>query len=59
MTDDEEKAIQVFRAYNRIALPVVDHEGILLGIVTIDDIMNLAERGDRGHSEDWRDGGLK
>jgi magnesium transporter len=42
--DDEEKAIRVFRKNNRVALPVIDKEGILLGIVTIDDILRLAER---------------
>ncbi|MCE5319346.1 MAG: magnesium transporter, partial [Parachlamydia sp.] len=40
--DDEEKAINVFRKYDRIALPVVDSKGILLGIVTADDIIQKA-----------------
>ena len=39
--DDEEKAIQLFRKYDRVALPVVDSKGILLGIVTIDDILDV------------------
>jgi magnesium transporter len=43
-TDDEEKAIQVFRKNNRVALPVIDAGNILLGIVTIDDILRLAQR---------------
>jgi magnesium transporter len=42
--DDEEKAIAVFRKNNRVALPVIDKQGILLGIVTIDDILRLAQR---------------
>jgi magnesium transporter len=42
--DDEEKAINIFRKNNRVALPVIDKEGILLGIVTIDDVLRLAER---------------
>jgi magnesium transporter len=42
--DDEEKAISVFRKNNRVALPVIDTQGILLGIVTIDDILRLAEK---------------
>ncbi|HWI40053.1 MAG TPA: magnesium transporter [Verrucomicrobiae bacterium] len=42
-TDDQETAVQVFRAYGRVALPVTDSEGILLGIVTIDDVLVVAE----------------
>lgn len=42
VTDDREKAIQIFRKYARTALPVVDAKGILLGIVTSDDIMDAA-----------------
>lgn len=41
--DDQETAIKVFRDYDRVALPVVNEEGILLGIVTIDDILDIVE----------------
>lgn len=44
VNDDDEKAIQMFRKYNRVALPVTDAKGTLLGIVTIDDILNLTEQ---------------
>lgn len=40
--DPQEEAINVFRMNNRVALPVVDAQGIMLGIVTIDDILWLA-----------------
>src|SRR5690606_10757091 len=40
--DPQEEAINVFRMNNRVALPVVDSQGIMLGIVTIDDILWLA-----------------
>ncbi|MBC9914116.1 magnesium transporter [Chitinophaga varians] len=40
--DDQEEAVQVFRMENRVALPVVDDNDILLGIVTIDDILWIA-----------------
>jgi magnesium transporter len=41
----EEEAIPVFKKYSsRTALPVTDEEGFLLGIVTIDDILHLAEK---------------
>lgn len=41
--DDQESAVQVFRDYDRTALPVVNQNGILLGIVTVDDIMDVEE----------------
>ncbi len=41
--DDQEKAVEVFKKYDRVALPVVDSKGILLGIVTIDDVLDIAE----------------
>lgn len=40
--DPQEDAITVFRMNNRVALPVVDEQGIMLGIVTIDDILWVA-----------------
>lgn len=44
--DDEEKAVNIFRKYERLALPVVDAKGVLLGIVTFDDIMAVAVQED-------------
>ncbi len=44
VTDQEESAINVFRKNNRVALPVTDANGILLGIITIDDVLRLAEK---------------
>jgi magnesium transporter len=41
--DDQETASEVFKMENRVALPVVSHENKLLGIVTIDDILWVAE----------------
>jgi magnesium transporter len=43
VTDKEEETIEIFRKNNRFALPVVDNKGILIGIVTIDDVLRLAE----------------
>lgn len=40
--DDQEHASQVFKMNNRVALPVTDDQNILLGIVTIDDILWVA-----------------
>ena len=41
--DDQEKAVDLFKKYDRVALPVIDNYGILIGIVTIDDIFDVAE----------------
>lgn len=42
-SDDQEEAVAVFRRFDRTALPVVDSEGILVGIVTVDDVLDVAE----------------
>lgn len=42
--DDQETAIQAFKDYDRVALPVVNREGVLLGIVTFDDMMDVVEQ---------------
>lgn len=41
--DDQEVAIGIFQEQDRTALPVIDSRGILLGIVTFDDVMDVAE----------------
>ncbi|SHI35459.1 magnesium transporter [Hymenobacter daecheongensis DSM 21074] len=43
---DQEAAIDVFRKNDRVALPVVNDEGVLFGIVTIDDILDIREEED-------------
>jgi magnesium transporter len=43
---DQEEAIEVFRRNDRVALPVVNNEGVLFGIVTIDDILDIREEED-------------
>ena len=42
-TDAAESAVNVFLAEDRKALPVTDTSGILIGIVTIDDVLKIAE----------------
>jgi magnesium transporter len=42
VTDEQEVANQIFKMNNRVALPVVDNKNILLGIVTIDDVLWVA-----------------
>ena len=41
--DDQETAVSVFKMYDRVVLPVLDTAGTLLGIVTIDDVFEIAE----------------
>jgi magnesium transporter len=43
VSDSQQDALNVFRKYDRTALPVVDSNGILVGIVTIDDMLDVAE----------------
>jgi magnesium transporter len=41
--DDQEIASNIFKMNNRVALPVTDDNNILLGIITIDDILWVAQ----------------
>jgi magnesium transporter len=42
-TDDREHALELFRKFDRVALPVTDEMNKLIGIVTVDDILDVAE----------------
>jgi magnesium transporter len=41
--EPQESAIEVFKREDRKALPVVDSTGVLIGIVTLDDVLKVAE----------------
>ena len=43
VNDTQEEALNVFRKYDRVALPVVDSNEVLVGIVTSDDMLDVAE----------------
>jgi magnesium transporter len=43
VNDAQKEAIRVFRNNSRFALPVTDDNGVLLGVVTLDDVLRLAE----------------
>jgi magnesium transporter len=43
VNDPQEDAVNVFRKYDRTALPVTDSNGVLVGMVTIDDMLDVAE----------------
>ncbi len=40
--DDQELANEAFKMNNRVALPVTDNQNVLLGIITIDDVLWVA-----------------
>lgn len=56
-TNAAETAVTVFLAEDRKALPVTDSAGILIGIVTIDDVLKIAES--RATAEIQRVGGTE
>ena len=43
VNDDQEAVADIFRRYGFLALPVVDNERRLVGIITIDDILDVME----------------
>ena len=43
-TDDQEAVADAFNKYGLLSLPVVDHENRLVGIVTVDDIVDVMEQ---------------
>jgi magnesium transporter len=43
-TDDQETAVAAFKKYDATILPVVDTRDFLVGVVTVDDVLDLAER---------------
>ncbi len=55
VNDSQKAVINIFRNNSRYALPVTDETGVLLGIVTLDDVLRLAE--EEGTREIQRIGG--
>lgn len=43
-TDDQETAVAAFKKYDTTILPVVDSQEVLVGVVTVDDVLDVAER---------------
>lgn len=41
---DREEAAKLMQKYDRVALPVTDSDGVLIGIVTVDDIIDVVEK---------------
>jgi magnesium transporter len=44
ISDDQDVAIQRFKDYDRVVIPVINDENILLGVITVDDIMDVVEQ---------------
>ena len=42
--DDQESVAQLFQKYDFVAIPVVDKEKRMIGIITVDDIMDVIEQ---------------
>ena len=55
--DSKGKAVALFKKYDRTAMPVIDPLGKLVGIVTVDDVMDVAE--EEATREIQRLGGLE
>jgi magnesium transporter len=43
-TEPQADVVRQFEKYDRFALPVVDSQGVLVGIITADDVLDVAER---------------
>ncbi|HEX4412406.1 MAG TPA: magnesium transporter [Lacipirellulaceae bacterium] len=57
VTEEESEAVTLFRKYDRTALPVIDGRGVLIGIVTVDDVLDVQE--EEATREIQRFGGLE
>lgn len=44
VNDDQEEAVRAFKKYDRTALPVVDSGNVLVGMITVDDVLDIAEK---------------
>jgi len=42
--EDREEVLKSFEKYDRVALPVTDSDGHMLGIITVDDVLDVAEQ---------------
>src|SRR5205809_512223 len=49
-TDDQETAVAAFRKYDRTILPVLDSRDVLVGVVTVDDVLDVADHPRHGRS---------
>lgn len=57
INDSKEDAIEKFKNYDRVVLPVTNEDNVLLGVVTIDDVLDAEEQ--RNTREMQRFGGME
>ncbi|HMG66214.1 MAG TPA: magnesium transporter, partial [Chitinophagaceae bacterium] len=57
INDSKESAVDVFKQYDRAALPVTDDKNVLLGVITVDDVLDVDEA--KNTKEMQRFGGLE
>ena len=46
MTDSKEEAVSKFKEYDRVVLPVTNDDNVLLGVITVDDVLDVVEQKD-------------
>lgn len=57
ITDTKEQAVALFKEYDRVVLPVVNADNILLGVLTVDDVLDVVEARDTKEMQKF--GGLE
>jgi len=57
LQDSKETAIDLFKQYDRAALPVTNDHNVLLGVITVDDVLDVEE--EKNTKEMQRFGGLE
>jgi len=55
--DSKETAVDIFKQYDRAALPVTNDRNVLLGVITVDDVIDVEE--EKNTKEMQRFGGLE
>ena len=46
MTDTKEHAVIMFKEYDRVVLPVINNDNTLMGVLTVDDVLDVVEAKD-------------
>ena len=46
INDTKEQAIEKFKEYDRVVLPVTNANNVLLGVITVDDVLDIVEQKD-------------
>ena len=46
ITDSKEEAVSKFKEFDRVVLPVTNDNNVLLGVITVDDVLDVAEQKD-------------